>query len=59
MGLDKCHYRTQKPEGFAIGLADVMIALLNYCEYANIDIDEAMRLKMAYDRNKAGNTMEG
>jgi len=41
-----------KPEGIPIELADCIIRILDYCAYAGIDIDEAIRLKHEYNKRR-------
>lgn len=41
-----------KPEGIPVELADVIIRVLDMCGYWGIDIEEAMRLKMAFNRTR-------
>ena len=41
-----------KPEGIPIELADIMIRLLDTCDEWGIDIEEAMELKMAYNKTR-------
>lgn len=41
-----------KPEGVPTELADVIIRVLDACAAYGVDIDEAVRLKMAYNRNR-------
>ena len=40
---------TGEPEGCAISLADVVIGIAEYCNAHGIDIEEAIRQKMAYN----------
>jgi len=42
-----CPYR--KPEGLPVELVDCIIRILDYCAFANIDIDEVIRLKHTYN----------
>lgn len=42
----------EKPEGVPIELADVVIRILDYCEHAGIDMEDAMRLKHAYNQTR-------
>lgn len=42
----------QKPEGVPVELADVIIRILDFVGYHNIDLDEAVRLKMAYNKTR-------
>ena len=41
-----------KPEGFPIEIADILIRCLDLCGYLNIDIEEAVRQKVAYNRTR-------
>jgi len=41
-----------KPEGIAIELADLLIRLLDICAAYNIDLDEAVRTKYQYNKNR-------
>ena len=46
------YYVDTKPEGIPIEIADAMIRLLDYCAHANIDIDDAMKTKMNYNKSR-------
>src|ERR1700676_2358696 len=39
-----------KPEGIPAELADVIIRICDLCEYYAIDIDAAIKLKLAYNK---------
>jgi NTP pyrophosphatase (non-canonical NTP hydrolase) len=41
-----------KPEGIAIEFADLAIRLFHYCEYLNIDLENAIDLKRAYNATR-------
>lgn len=41
-----------KPEGIPIEIADLIIRALDFCHGYNIDIDEAIRIKMAYNAKR-------
>ena len=41
-----------KPEGIASEFADVIIRVLDYCGHAGIDIEEAIRVKMEYNKTR-------
>lgn len=41
-----------KPEGIPIELADAIIRILDYCGYAEIDIDEAIKIKARYNKTR-------
>jgi hypothetical protein len=41
-----------KPEGFPIELADLAIRLLHTCEFYRINLDEMIKLKMAYNETR-------
>ena len=43
---------SEKPEGIPLELADVLIGVLDMCGYYGIDIDEAVRQKMAYNETR-------
>ncbi len=42
----------QKPEGIPVELADCIIRILDYCGKAEIDIDEALRIKHQYNKSR-------
>jgi len=42
-----------KPEGMPIELADCIIRILDYCGKEGIDIEEAIRLKMQYNKTRS------
>lgn len=44
--------KTQKPEGIPIELADIIMRVLDLTEGHNIDIEEAIRLKMEYNNTR-------
>ena len=44
--------KDQKPEGFAIEIADAIIRLLHICGNFNIDIDAIVELKLAYNATR-------
>lgn len=41
-----------KPEGLAIELADCIIRILDFAEHANLDMQAAIALKMAYNKTR-------
>lgn len=41
-----------KPEGVSIELADVIIRILDFVGHHKIDLDEAVRIKMAYNKTR-------
>jgi NTP pyrophosphatase (non-canonical NTP hydrolase) len=43
---------TVRPEGFAVELADILIRVGDLCGRFGIDLDEAVRLKMAYNHTR-------
>ena len=43
---------TGKPEGFEIEIADILIRLFDLAGYLKIDLDEAVRQKIAYNRTR-------
>lgn len=52
-GTQEIHYSDKgKPEGIPIELADVLIRVLDICGAYDIDIEHALRLKMAYNESR-------
>ena len=45
-------YDGSKPQGIAVELADCIIRILDYCAYANIDIEDAIKTKHEYNRTR-------
>lgn len=41
-----------KPEGIAVEFADVLIRIFDTCEQYGIPLEEALRLKMAYNKTR-------
>lgn len=50
--ISKISYIGEKPIGIPIELADCMIRILDSCAKFNVDIDEAMRIKMEYNKTR-------
>ena len=48
----ECPYYNAKPEGIAVELADCIIRILDYCGYADIDIDSIIRKKIEYNKTR-------
>ena len=42
-----------KPEGFPIEIADTIIRIFDLCGYLDIDLEEAIRLKMEYNKTRS------
>lgn len=59
--LDEIYYHetgeaadaSPKPEGFPIELADVIIRVLDLAYYYEINIEEAIRVKMAFNKTRS------
>lgn len=49
---DLLMYTTGKPYGFPSELADIVIRVFDLAGYLGIDLDEAIRLKMAHNRTR-------
>lgn len=48
--LDEVRYGTSgKPEGFPIEIADTLIRIADLCGKYDIDIEEAVKIKMSYN----------
>ncbi len=48
-----CQIGGGKPEGIAVELADLVIRLGDICGFWNIPLEEAVRLKMAYNKTRS------
>lgn len=44
---------TEKPEGIPIELADVVIRIFDFCHHWGIDLPNALRLKMDYNKTRS------
>ena len=54
-GMNEIYYKSDnpsKPEGVPIELADCIIRILDTCGAYGIDIEEALRIKMEYNKNR-------
>ena len=51
-GMNEIYYKDNKPEGVPIELADCIIRILDTCGAYDIDIKEALRIKMEYNKNR-------
>lgn len=47
-----CKYRSKKPEGVAVELADAVIRIADLCGHLGIDLDAAISEKMAYNEGR-------
>lgn len=50
--LNEVYFKGEKPEGFPIEIADAVIRIFDMCEYFNINLSGAMRLKMDYNKTR-------
>lgn len=46
------YWKDGKPEGIPIEMADLIIRALDFCKGYNIDIEEAIRIKMEYNAGR-------
>lgn len=46
------YYEGDKPCGIPVELADTVIRIFDACGYFGIDLDEAIRIKMAYNATR-------
>ena len=51
-----CKYRSRKPEGVAVELADAVIRIADLCGHLGIDLEEVIEIKMAYNEGARTNT---
>ena len=49
---DKCKYRSAKPEGIAVEMADCIIRILDWCGKEKIDIDSIIREKINFNQTR-------
>ena len=47
-----CDYRSKKPEGIAVELADCILRILDYCGKAEIDIEDIITRKHEYNKTR-------
>lgn len=47
-----CKYRSRKPEGVAVELADAVIRIADLCGHLGIDLEEVIEIKMAYNEGR-------
>lgn len=47
-----CKYRSRKPEGVAVELADAVIRIADPCGHLGIDLEEVIEIKMAYNEGR-------
>ena len=51
--LDKVWYTsTDKPEGFTVELADVLIRIADLCGEFNLDLEDTLKTKMEYNKTR-------
>ena len=50
---DTWYSSTAKPEGFTVELADVLIRIADLCAEFNLDLEQALVEKMAYNKTRS------
>lgn len=50
--LGKSQGEYTKPEGFAVEVADAVIRIADMCGYLDIDLEEAIKIKMKYNKTR-------
>jgi hypothetical protein len=50
--LTEIYWQSDKPEGFPIEMADVLIRMLDFCEGMKIDLQAAYNIKVAYNEGR-------
>lgn len=48
----RLYYNGNKPEGVSIELADAVIRVADLCGYLGIDLNEAVEIKMEYNKSR-------
>ena len=51
-GIDEIYYIDGKPEGIPIELADVIMRITDLCGLHNIDLEEAISIKIKYNKTR-------
>ena len=46
------YYNSTKPEGFGIELADTVIRIMHICGHHDIDLEEMITSKLAYNKTR-------
>ena len=49
---DEIYFNKEKPEGIPIELADCIIRIFDYCGKEGIDIEQAIKVKNAYNKTR-------
>lgn len=49
---DFVYHRDGKPSGIAVELADLIIRVADLCAHYDIDLEEAIRVKMEYNKTR-------
>lgn len=52
MALNAIFHMNGKPEGVAVELADVLIRIAGFCKRHGVPLEEAIRVKHAYNRTR-------
>ena len=50
---DEIYFEDEKPCGIPIEIADLIIRICDFVEYANIDIEKAISIKMDYNKTRS------
>jgi len=50
--MDEVYFEEQKPCGIPTELADAFIVIMSICEHHQIDLEKAVKLKMAYNETR-------
>lgn len=48
----ECEKTSPKPEGFPMEMADAIIRIVETCNFYGVDLDEAVRVKMEYNKTR-------
>jgi NTP pyrophosphatase (non-canonical NTP hydrolase) len=50
--IDSIYFLSDKPEGFGVELADAIIRICDIAQYHSIDLEDAIRLKLEYNKTR-------
>lgn len=55
--LHEIYYKEEKPCGIPVEFADALIRIFDVCERYDVPLEEALQLKMEYNKNRGRKTI--